>query len=288
MDTAGSFDSQSPINEERIIFSIAALISSMFIFNDFRDISEKILVKLQTCSQYFTFFDNAKIKHLSFLIRDWQACDDFEYGYYDFKHSIGGKNFLTSKFLSNDQYSKEVKGMYDKIRQLANDLSCCLMPYPGKKLACESIFKRGMIEEDFVENLVKFMVKMFEENGVIFNKSSTHGLMKGNELLEKLHTWEKRLNDSTETGALNKEMYIKNCKFEAIQQFKIKKRRFLDNEKKRVFDELKKIKEEVVDKFNKDIGQGSPMAAIYRTELEKKIDNEILDGWWFNKFCSIL
>jgi hypothetical protein len=66
------------------------------------------------------------------------------------------------------------------------------------------------------------------------------------------------------------------------------KKPFLDNEKKRVLEELTQIKDEVVHEFNKYVGQCDLTAVItHRKQLENKIYDQFLNGIQF-KNCTIL
>jgi atlastin len=156
MDTQGSFDSETTMQENAIVFALSTLLSSLIMFNIKEKVSEETLQFLR----YFAGFarlaekdDNDEpFQKLIFLIRDWQM-SDYDYGYYDDQNSIEGKNFKKDALNVRQTQPKEVQDTHESILSTFTDVGCYLTPHPGPQVARYSNSDAKSFDQDFLDHL---------------------------------------------------------------------------------------------------------------------------------------
>lgn len=154
VDTQGLFDPETSTEENAKILTLSTLLSSSLILNLNNVIQEDQLQYLQYATEFATLASSSNqlskpFQRFLFLIRDWQNVDDFEFG------MTGGTAYLDQILKSKAGQSEELKSVRDHIRQSFDELLCCLMPYPGKKVATSSDYdgRWSAMDEDFLTEL---------------------------------------------------------------------------------------------------------------------------------------
>ncbi|CAJ0585384.1 unnamed protein product, partial [Mesorhabditis spiculigera] len=144
MDTQGAFDNTATFGDCTTIFALSTLVSSVQIYNLMRTIGENDLQHLQ----YFAEFGRmtagkasnpgkeakadlnngakAPFQTLTFLVRDWSSPHKYPYGY------DGGQKYLDWVMQVRPQQHEELKGVRNHIRNCFFEMSCFLMPNPGR------------------------------------------------------------------------------------------------------------------------------------------------------------
>lgn len=153
VDTQGSFDPRSTLQDCAFIFALSALISSVQVYNISRDLEMHHLHHLELFAEYGRLAQRAGTKgkpfqKLLFLVRDWSNAFEKPYG------AFGGGQYL-DEFLEEGKGNREVQTFQKETRSLFTDVGCFLMPYPGSKLSNTPSFNGRLsdMEKDFVTHL---------------------------------------------------------------------------------------------------------------------------------------
>lgn len=161
MDTQGTFDKQSLIRENATIFALSTMTSSIQIFNIMHNLQEDNLQILELFVEYGKMaMEDSDIKPfqtLMFLVRDWAFPYDDDYGL------EGGANMLADYLAVEETQRPEMQRIRENLKSCFSEIKCCLMPYPGQKVATSSTFdgRISEIESEFVtvlSDLVKSLV----------------------------------------------------------------------------------------------------------------------------------
>jgi len=147
IDTQGLFDTKSTIKESANIFALTILTSSTFIYNLHQQIQEDDLHNLLFFAEYGKFLNETTggkpFQNLTFLIRDWQNPDEFDYG----PNSLYLEEILDESKVNNEG----MKQTRHLIKQLFKQTESIFLPYPGKSVASSKDFngRMGDIDSDF-------------------------------------------------------------------------------------------------------------------------------------------
>eukprot|EP01029_Cantina_marsupialis_P027879 TRINITY_DN774121_c0_g1_i1.p1 TRINITY_DN774121_c0_g1~~TRINITY_DN774121_c0_g1_i1.p1 ORF type:complete len:541 (-),score=160.91 TRINITY_DN774121_c0_g1_i1:588-2156(-) len=171
VDTQGMFDNQTSQMLTACIFALGALISSFQIFNLSKQIGEDNLMQLS----YFSEYGKQALRHhkvcddqkkckpfqsLGFLVRDAPEYI-FEEG--TVEEQIAAMDTDLKTALSAD-FNEEVRDTRDQIQGLFDEISCFMLPYPGRVVERKSF--TGDIEEldeDFLSLLRRYVETVFTE-----------------------------------------------------------------------------------------------------------------------------
>ncbi|PAV64707.1 hypothetical protein WR25_26899 isoform B [Diploscapter pachys] len=163
MDTQGTFDHQSTVQDCATIFALSTLLSSVQIYNISTQIQEDDLNNLRLFTEYAQLTKDENRQHapfqkLLFLVRDWTNSDEYEYGY------EGGKEYLKEEVLkTTPEQKKELKTLRESIKSSFESLKAFLMPHPGLRIARNNSEKvLGKIEEEFSEQLDILVPSLFK------------------------------------------------------------------------------------------------------------------------------
>jgi len=137
MDTQGLFDTDSTPTDNSRIFALGTLISSIQVLNLKQHIQEDQLQYLQFATEFAQFnarkkgkIDGKPFQNLTFLIRDWQNFDDYEFG------PTGGKRYFEEEVLKiKPSHAPELRSVREFVRNSFEQIECCLLPYPGMDVA---------------------------------------------------------------------------------------------------------------------------------------------------------
>ena len=172
MDTQGLFGSStSPVDNKRI-FQLVTLLSSIQILNLYDVIQEDHLEYLNIATDFANNSNDKTFQKLLFLMRDWKLSDDF--------NELEGSAYINQVFKTKDGQPEALKVIRRNIRSSFDLISCLLLPFPGKSLTkmnydgCWSV-----MDDDFkcaleysIENLLepkKLIVKQ------VYNQKVTAG-----------------------------------------------------------------------------------------------------------------
>ncbi|OXA40209.1 atlastin [Folsomia candida] len=202
MDTQGSFDDKTTLQQNAIIFAISTLLSSVLIFNIMRDVGEDVL-------QFFQFFSSfatltipevegatgdrgaGAFQKLIFLIRDFQFVQDYEFGYYDDKHvpqgqEVRGKNYKKEKLDSKSNQPTEVRFTHDQVVKSYQDVGVYLMPEPDKGLKQRD--KVDNLDPEFSQHIGLFVPLMLSPGHLVTKKMGGVEVT-GSEMIKYVTSW---------------------------------------------------------------------------------------------------
>lgn len=181
MDTQGMFDMKTGKELTAAIFGLSTLLSSLEVYNIVKQIQEDKLEQLH----YFTEFSRAALKEfnraeekkkdltgstteseekhsafqsLQFLIRDWQNFEDEE----DIEGCLASMPAVLEDSLNAEV---EDEGTREQIKAAFDDISCFLLPHPGKALTNKKYDgKIEDIDKDFLGLLDVYVRNVFEKD----------------------------------------------------------------------------------------------------------------------------
>ncbi|XP_063905428.1 atlastin-like [Zophobas morio] len=163
LDTQGSFDNQTTMDDCAKIFALSTLISSVQIYNVMRTIRQYDLTHIQCFGGFGNLLTNgesAPFQNFTFLVRDW-ACP-YEHPYGD----IGGAAMLEQIFSSKNP---EIQEQVINIKSLFNETNCFLMPYPGRTVDASNTFNGSLddIDESFLDNVSDFVTLLLSPENLV-------------------------------------------------------------------------------------------------------------------------
>ncbi|XP_070497414.1 putative leucine-rich repeat-containing protein DDB_G0290503 isoform X2 [Chironomus tepperi] len=174
VDTHGLFDNVTSSMDNSRIFTLDILISSIQVFNLSGVIQDDHLQFLQSAIECAKFASKTDIKkeekyfqNLVFLIRDWNSSEEFCYG-------IDGGRSYWNNFIENSGNQKvELAYICESILDSYDDVSCALLPHPGKSVKPGSRGYNGSwkkFDEDFKEELVKVIDHLLKPENLVVKK----------------------------------------------------------------------------------------------------------------------
>ncbi|CAG9812157.1 unnamed protein product [Chironomus riparius] len=193
MDTQGLFDNEtSPMDNSRI-FALGTLISSIQVLNLSGVVQEDQLQYLQFATEFAKFAaddshgsSGKPFQNLIFLIRDWSNPDDHAFG------TEGGESYLKYFLKVKSGQKEELKSVRQFIHSSFEEISCALLPHPGKSVAGggRNIQQNkkydgnwGAMDEDFKIELFNLIENLLKTERLVMKKINGKDL-KGSEFLE--------------------------------------------------------------------------------------------------------
>jgi len=176
VDTQGMFDNVTTMNLTSSIFCLSTLISSHQIYNVDKNIREDNLQHLALFSEYgrnavvkSSNGDRKPFQKMEFLVRDWQNFDDEE--------DIEGCETEMKKYLAdviaNPTDANDLSDTRDQINICFEDVSCFLMPHPGKAVTKKSYSGDiSVVDPSFKRFIDHYCGRVF---GNVIAKSGIHG-----------------------------------------------------------------------------------------------------------------
>ncbi|XP_063907482.1 atlastin-like isoform X1 [Zophobas morio] len=170
LDSQGTFDVDTTMQDCAAIFAISTLISSVQIFNLKEKISLLDLEHLECFSGYGQLalqegsrWNAAPFQNLWFLIRDWPYQFEFDFG------TSGGQRLLTSVINRTTELTSELNIQKDNIRKLFENIYCCLLPHPGETVAKSPSFSGKLedIDERFLKHVEEFVPKILSQENLV-------------------------------------------------------------------------------------------------------------------------
>jgi atlastin len=157
VDTQGSFDKSSTVRDTATIFALSLMTSSVMVYNLFNNIQEDDLQHLHYFTEYgrLALEDSGEVpfQRLQFLVRDWQYAYEEAYG------EKGGQNILDKQLKIDEKQHTELQALRSNLTSCFSEMSCFLLPHPGKHVATNPNFKGEIndIDEEFILHLKDFM-----------------------------------------------------------------------------------------------------------------------------------
>lgn len=193
LDTQGTFDCSSTVKECVTIFALSMMASSVQIYNLSKNIGEDDLQHLQLFTQYGRLAlqetRETPFQNLLFLVRDWQWKDEKPYGF------AGGNSLLQACLSATKKQKMELKRLREDIRPCFTEMSCFLMPHPGKMVASEPSFVGWLsdIDDDFTKQLRELVPSVLQPNKLVVKKINGSEIS-CQELLVQLQLYAKTFN----------------------------------------------------------------------------------------------
>ncbi|KAH9380533.1 hypothetical protein HPB48_013250 [Haemaphysalis longicornis] len=105
-------------------------------------------------------------QNLLFVVRDWPYAYEKPYGF------EGGSSLLEQRLSGYDKQAPELQLSRRDIRSNYSDISCFLMPHPGKKVALGQLFDGCLsdIGEDFKEQLRVLVPSVLDETKLLVKR----------------------------------------------------------------------------------------------------------------------
>uniref|UniRef100_A0A023GC07 Putative guanylate-binding protein n=1 Tax=Amblyomma triste TaxID=251400 RepID=A0A023GC07_AMBTT len=167
MDTQGSFDSNSSVKECTTIFALSAMMSSVLVYNIFRNVQEDHLQHLQFFAEYGKMALKAATKtvfqRIVFLVSDWPFAYEAEYG------AVGGKAILEKRLKITDDQQTEQRDLRQQILSTFSQTDCFLMPHPGDKVQHDPSFNGRLedIDNVFMQKIQEFVPWILSPESVV-------------------------------------------------------------------------------------------------------------------------
>jgi len=183
MDTQGCFDSEHTFKDTATVFALSTMLSSIQVYNLMHNLQEDNLQFLQVYTEYGKLaLENTKrspFQKLIFLIRDWSFPYDCPYGF------EGGKKLLDDRLEEKEEQAPQLKTLRKNLKECFQEISCCLMPHPGTKVAINPNFKGSVseMEEDFVNHLERFIPALLDVDKIPI-KEIAGSQVTGSQLIE--------------------------------------------------------------------------------------------------------
>lgn len=171
VDTQGLFDNDTTSGDNAKVFSLTSLLSSIQIINLSGNIREDELQYVSFAmefAKYATPKMGKPYQNVTFLIRDWQCEEDFEFGH------KGGKKYINKVLKGKSEQSKEFESIRNFLIESCEEIQCFLLPHPGKNVAGKKNFNGNwaQLDEDFREELKKTIETLLDPENIIPKKMS--------------------------------------------------------------------------------------------------------------------
>uniref|UniRef100_A0A1E1X6M8 Putative guanylate-binding protein n=1 Tax=Amblyomma aureolatum TaxID=187763 RepID=A0A1E1X6M8_9ACAR len=165
MDTQGSYDNVSTIDECTTTFALSTMLSSVLIYTLSENIQQNDIQHLQLFCDYAYLAQKevhgTPFQNLLILVRDWCCLREAGYG-------KQGGCMMVHRWLETSRDQDWLKGLRRDIHDCFDDISGFLMPHPGLKVATEPEFEGRLSKMDaaFKEQLEKLVPLILEPGHV--------------------------------------------------------------------------------------------------------------------------
>ncbi|KAF6199335.1 hypothetical protein GE061_007361 [Apolygus lucorum] len=282
LDTQGSFDTESTMNQSATVFALSTMVSSNQCFNVSKNIQENDINNLQFFTEYGRIALEFEEQHtpfqrLIFLVRDWEYPGEASYG------EGGGQTILEERLRYEKSMPTEKRMVRQHIRTCFSDIRCFLMPHPGPAITDPRFNGRLKdLSTDFKLHLSVLVPWILSPENLIIKQISGKKV-RAKELTKFFLSYSKVLSgrDLPEPKTLymatadgNNAVAVAEAKelynYIMIEEIMEGQRKYVEPLVLRV--EHKRVKESVMDHFDaiKKIG-GEEYSAEYR----KKLDDEL-------------
>lgn len=290
VDTQGSFDAKSSMQDSAFIFALSTLISSVQVYNISKRLGMNHLHNLELFAEYGRLAQEAGAKEqpfqkLLFLIRDWCNARDYPYG------ACGGGRYL-DKFLEEGKGNVEAETFQKNTLPLFTDVGCCLMPHPGLTVANSPSFNGCLsdIQKDFATHLGTLVRSLLAPENLLVKKMNGKAIT-CQQLVEYIKAYVQVFNGATmprPTTVLEATSKVTNMEafYAALKEYiDVMEQLWRRNDEQVLLPILKKDHSQArgaaLTMFNKTKMGGYRVAEEYERKLTKEIDD------WFEAFLTI-
>ncbi|XP_074064670.1 RING finger protein 112 [Macrotis lagotis] len=177
VDTEGAISLEQDKETNAKLVALSMLLSSHQIFNVSRLLKETDLEYLEMflhiAEEIGKCFNMAPIQHLDLLVRDW------------FFPPIFGKEAGQTYM---NKVMQRISDRYPRIQKILDDkvVSCCLLPFPGKKVASSCNGNPEDMDLDFYQHLRDFITDVCNSATQHVKRRSDGHILTGEELAENI------------------------------------------------------------------------------------------------------
>lgn len=289
VDTQGSFDPKSTLQDCAFIFALSTLISSVQVYNISQDLEMHHLHHLELFAEYGRLAQRAGTKgkpfqKLLFLVRDWSNAFEMPYG------AFGGGQYL-DEFLEEGKGNREVQMFQKQTRPLFTDVGCFLMPHPGLKVSNTQSFSGRLsdMEKDFAKHLGNLVPSLLAPENLLV-KGINGKAITCQQLVEYIKAYVGVFNGGTMPRAatvLEATSKVTNIEaaHAALEEYKdVMEQLWKENDEHVSLSELKKdhslARGAALEMFNRVKMGGGDLAKEYERKITKEIDD------WFETFLT--
>jgi atlastin len=287
VDAQGNLDNSDKRSQSSVFFAISSMISDVFIYNIFHEISDDLHTQFVEMFLDFTkhFQDNKmdKFQTLLMLVRDFKCLNDYALGYYDrkTKPDASPANYMINK-LCPSKCLEEKRSSRQAIENNYKHVAVFLAAFPGVAIYFDQ-FKGDpiQIEPHFKESVKCLLVNIF--NPPIFEVKKIAGeKVNGFKFLNYIMKWAELLENAPEPIVFNlAKAYAEVSNRNLVDKLLEKYKSFLNEYKKPVDEELLKKEHEknlndCFEVFDKEWKLGS----LEILEKFKKILEEEIEIRW--------
>lgn len=290
VDTQGSFDPKSTLQDCAYIFALSTLISSVQVYNISRDLEMHHLHHLELFAEYGRLAQRAGTKgkpfqKLLFLVRDWSNAFEKPYG------AFGGGRYL-DEFLEEGKENREVRTFQKDTRSLFTDVGCFLMPHPGLKVSNTQSFNGCLsdMEKDFATHLGNLVPSLLAPENLVVKEINGKAIT-CQQLVEYIKAYVDVFNGGTmprPTTVLEATSRVTNAEafYAAVEEYKdVMEQLWKKNDEHVSLETLKHdhalARGAALEMFNKVKMGGDDLAKEYERKITKGIDD------WFEAFLTI-
>ncbi|XP_018025410.1 atlastin-2 [Hyalella azteca] len=169
MDTQGTFDFKTSMQDSTFIFALTLLTSSVTVYNLMNNIREDDLMNLQTFCTFGTLAQNSinqnscAFQKLLFLVRDWNFPRQYPYGHQ------GGKTVLKRILTVNEDQEPAHQDIREGLGKSFEELECYLMPHIGMRAIRDEDFdgQLNQLDEEFVEHMKLLVPRLLAPENLV-------------------------------------------------------------------------------------------------------------------------
>lgn len=196
MDTQGIFDCRSTKQDGANIFTLSCLISSVQIYNLMHQLQADDLENLEFFTEFVKTVKRCSDitadgrSRIMLLIRDWGCPEEFSYG------DEGGSRYVDMQLEIEENQPEQQKKIRRTLKEGVLDLTGYLLPYPGKAVATEKLYRCLVkdVDKDFL-HFVKILVSNIFSKKNMATKQMNGADVRGKEMVDYIEKFVSVLND---------------------------------------------------------------------------------------------
>ncbi|KYB27310.1 Atlastin-like Protein [Tribolium castaneum] len=193
LDTQGSYDNQTTVENSATIFALSTMISSVQIYNVMRNLNQNDLESVEMFGQYGRLLtnDDCPFQDLWILVRDWLAPYERPFGI------PGGESLLQDRLYGqHDALPDEINEQRNNVRNLFQTINCSLLPFPGERVAADHTFNGDLneINDNFKRYVKQLVERIFEPENLVIKRFNGEEIT-ANDLFQCFGTYTEILGD---------------------------------------------------------------------------------------------
>lgn len=169
LDTQGTFDGISSVEEYSKIFALSMLLSSVQCYNVMQNIKEDDLQHLDTFTVYGQLArkqsNETPLQKLIFIVRDSRfAPNDDSYGL------KAGQALINERLQGNNNQTPDMRELRERIKSSFSHVSAFLMPRPGDSVVSGKAKKVNEMKPEFIQYLKELAILLFAPENLIIKE----------------------------------------------------------------------------------------------------------------------